>query len=50
MLLLEHHAFFLFQYEFSFLANKQDSRIGLIDCQAFLKDLDLEKQVAEESG
>jgi hypothetical protein len=51
VLLQTYHAYFiLFQFEFSFLANKPDNRVGPVDCQAFLKDLDLEKQVAEESG
>lgn len=38
------------QYGFTFLGKKEDSRIGPIDCQTFLKDLDLERQVVEESG
>jgi hypothetical protein len=51
VLLQEYHAYLiLFQYEFSFLAKKPDSRIGPVDSQAFLKDLDLEKQIVEESG
>jgi len=33
-----------------FLDNKEDSRIGPIDCRTLLKDLDLERQVVEESG
>jgi hypothetical protein len=44
------HIFILFQCEFPFLANKPDNRIGPVDFQAFLKDLDLEKQLVEESG
>jgi len=40
----------LFQYIFTYLGNKEDSRIGPIDCRTLLKDLDLERQVVEESG
>lgn len=40
----------LFQYNLTFLGNKEDSRIGPIDSQTFLKDLDMERQVVEESG
>jgi hypothetical protein len=40
----------LFQYDFTFLCKQEDSRTGPIDCKAFLKDLDLERQVVEESG
>jgi hypothetical protein len=40
----------LFQYDFSFSDSKPVCQIGQVDCQAFLKDLDLEKQVVQESG
>jgi Ca2+-binding EF-hand superfamily protein len=38
------------QYNFTFLGNEEDGRIGPIDCRTLLKDLDLERQVIEESG
>ncbi|KAJ9574140.1 hypothetical protein L9F63_008473, partial [Diploptera punctata] len=38
------------QAAFSFLAKKTDNRIGPVDFQAFLKNLDLEKHIKEQNG